>query len=67
MLKDYRKKLHLTNEEIQEYSGLKNKTSIYYIESSYQKNKLFKYLMYLRKKKVNINAFIDEELKKIEK
>ena len=64
-MKIFRKKLHLSNEEIQAFSGLKNKSSIYYLESSYKENKLFRYLMLLRQNKVNINAFIDAELNKL--
>ncbi|WP_395076777.1 hypothetical protein [Flavobacterium sp.] len=66
-MKEFRKSLHLNNKEIQEFSNLKNNTSVYYLESSYKTNKLFRYLMFLRKNKVNINAFIDAELKELEK
>lgn len=64
MLKNIRKNLKISNKEIEEEVGLKNKSSIYYIESSYNENKVFKYLLFLRRKGVNINAFLDNIIKK---
>ncbi|WP_134344412.1 hypothetical protein [Flavobacterium psychrophilum] len=63
MLKIFRKSLNLKNEEIESFAGLKNKSSIYYLEKSFKTNKLFRYLMLLRKKGVNINSFLDDEIK----
>lgn len=38
----------------------------YYIERNYEKMPLFKYLLFLRKNKVNLNAMFDEYIRKEE-
>ncbi|NJM79006.1 MAG: hypothetical protein HC854_04080 [Flavobacterium sp.] len=59
MLRNFRKNLKLSNKEIETEVGLKNKSSIYYIEKSFKDNKTVKYLLLLREKGVDINAFFD--------
>ena len=63
MLKKYRKDLRLDTKELDEFLGSKSVSTKYYIENSYQSNMLFKYLIYLRKKGVDLNNFFDEESK----
>lgn len=67
MLKQFRKILKLKIEDISSYSMFKNKSTIYFVEANYNKNKVFRYLLYLRSKGVDINSFLDEELKKEKK
>jgi hypothetical protein len=64
MLKQFRKSLKIDNIEIESFVRLKHKSSIYYLENSFKTNKLFRYLLLLRTKGVDVNAFLDEEIKK---
>lgn len=61
MLKKYRKDLRLDTKELDDFIGSKSVSTKYYIENSYQSNMLFKYLLFLRLKGVDLNQFFDEE------
>lgn len=63
MLKFFRKKLRLDPEELDQFLDSSSSTK-YYLEKSYSDNKIFKYLLFLRIKGVNLNALFDEEIKK---
>lgn len=63
MLKKFRKELKISNKEIENTVGLKNKSSIYYLEGTFMKNKMIKYLLLLRKRGVNINSYFDDIIK----
>lgn len=60
MLKYFRKKLRIENQELDEFLHNKNTSTKYYVENSYLKNKTFLYLVLLRLKGVNINSFFDQ-------
>lgn len=62
-LKRYRKELKIDTKELDFFIDSKSVSTKYYLENNYQSNKFFKYLLFLRKKGVNINAFFDSELK----
>jgi hypothetical protein len=62
MLKKYRKELKIDVKELDEFIDSKGPSLKYYIEKSYKSNRLFKYLLYLRTKGVNLNKFFDEEI-----
>ncbi len=61
-LKKFRKELKLDNKELDAFIDNKSVSTKYYLEQNYQNNKFFKYLLFLRKKGVDINAFFDSEL-----
>ncbi len=60
MLSKLRKALR-KNKELD--NSLTTKRQKYYIENNYQRMPLFKYLLFLRRNKVNLNAFFDQYLK----
>ena len=61
MLRAIRKKLN-KNKEIDDVFG--SKWDKFYVENTFQKNKLFIYLLFLRKNKVNLNSFFDSFINK---
>lgn len=65
MLKKFRKDLRLDPKELDTFVGTENVSTKYHIEKTYKKNKLFRYLLYLRTKGVNLNRFFDSEIKDI--
>lgn len=67
MLKIFRKQLRLDPKELDEFIDNKSASTKYYIENTYRSNKLFKYLLFLRQKGVNLNKFFDEEINSAKK
>jgi hypothetical protein len=67
MLKYFRKKLRIENQELDEFLHNKNTSTKYYVENSYLKNKAILYLVLLRIKGVNINSFFDQVIEDNEK
>lgn len=61
MLKKFRKQLGL-DAELDEFLDNKGASTKYYLEKSYLTNKIFRYLLLLRMKGVNLNALFDEEI-----
>lgn len=59
MLRFYRKKLNIGTKEIDDFVGLKHTGSKYYIEKTFSKQKIFKYLLLLRMKGVDLNELFD--------
>lgn len=59
MFKNARKKLKIPNSELISFLGTKT-GAIYQIEKNYVKKPIIKYIIYLRKKGVNLNKFFDE-------
>lgn len=64
MFRQFRKKLNISNEELDSFVGNQSVSSKYYLEKSYLTNKIFLYLVLLRLKGVNLNSFFDEVIKK---
>jgi hypothetical protein len=62
MLKNFRKQLRLDPKELDDFIDNKSVSTKYYIENTYRSNKLFKYLLFLRQKGVNLNKFFDDEI-----
>lgn len=60
MLKQFRKDLKIRIEDISSFSLFKNKSTIYFVEAHFKTNKLFRYLLFLRMKGVNLNKFFDK-------
>ena len=63
MFKKYRKKLNISNDELDTFVGNQSVSSKYYLEKSYLTNKIFLYLVLLRMKGVNLNSFFDDVIK----
>lgn len=63
MFKKYRKKLNISNDELDKFVGNHSVSSKYYLEKSYLTNKIFLYLVLLRLKGVNLNSFFDDVIK----
>lgn len=59
--KKLRSEFNIDNKKITDFIGI-NQKSIYYIENNLLSNKGVRYLMYLRKQRVNINKLLDEFL-----
>lgn len=62
MLKTLRKELKLNIKELDSFIKSKQLSTKYYLESSYKTNKLFRYLLFLRMKGVDLNKFFDDEI-----
>jgi hypothetical protein len=62
MLKQIRKKLKIDTKELDDFIDSKGLSTKYYIENSYRTNKLFRYLLFLRKKGVDLNDIFDPEI-----
>jgi hypothetical protein len=60
MLKDVRKSLKLKNLDILKSINSKNLSTIYHIEKNYTKNIFVKYIMFIRKKGINLNSLFDK-------
>lgn len=67
MLKNFRKQLRLDPKELDDFIDNKSVSTKYYIENTYRSNKLFKYLLFLRQKGVNLNKFFDDEINNTKK
>ena len=66
MLEIFRKKKVIENEELDLFLDNKSVSTKYYVEKNYLNNKVFKYLLLLRYKGVNLNKFFDDEMQKNE-
>ncbi|MDM1398869.1 hypothetical protein HX049_17135 [Myroides odoratimimus] len=64
MFSKYRKGLRKQTDDLDNL--LATTRTKYYIEANYEKMPLFKYLLFLRKNKVNLNAVFDEYIKREE-
>lgn len=62
MLKTLRKELKINIKELDSFIKSKQLSSKYYLENSYRTNKLFRYLLFLRMKGVDLNKFFDDEI-----
>lgn len=62
MLKTLRKELKLNIKELDSFIKSKQLSTKYYLENSYKTNKLFRYLLFLRMKGVDLNKFFDNEI-----
>lgn len=63
LLKYLRKKTIKNNDEINAFLGGQRRRI--YIEAHYEKIKLYRYLLFLRKKGANLNKFFDQEILKM--
>lgn len=63
MLKSLRKEFKINTKELDSFIKSKQLSTKYYIENSYTNNKLFRYLLFLRLKGVDLNKFFDDEIK----
>lgn len=63
MLRFFRKKLKVDNEELDNFLGSTSTSTKYYLEKTFTSNKIIKYLLFLRIKGANLNTLFDEELK----
>ncbi|OXA65316.1 hypothetical protein B0A67_24425 [Flavobacterium aquidurense] len=62
MLKTLRKELKINIKELDSFIKSKQLSTKYYLENSYRTNKLFRYLLFLRMKGVDLNKFFDDEI-----
>ena len=62
MLKTLRKELKINIKELDSFIKSKQLSTKYYLENSYRTNKLFRYLLFLRMKGVDLNKFFDNEI-----
>lgn len=60
MLKTLRKELKINIKELDSFIKSKQLSTKYYLENSYRTNKLFRYLLFLRMKGVDLNKFFDD-------
>lgn len=63
MLKSLRKEFKINTKELDNFIKSKQLSTKYYLENSYRTNKLFRYLLFLRLKGVDLNKFFDSEIK----
>ena len=63
MLRFFRKKLKIDNEELDSFLGSNSVSTKYYLEKTFSSHKIIKYLIFLRIKGANLNALFDEEIK----
>lgn len=59
--KNLRKDYNIDNKKLTKFIGCKPK-GIYHIEGKMRKNPFVRYLMYMRKQRVNVNKYLDELL-----
>ncbi|UTG66812.1 hypothetical protein J2O02_18270 (plasmid) [Elizabethkingia anophelis] len=61
MLNVLRKKIVKNPEELDKFLG--KDWEKWYVEKNYEKDKVFKYILFLRMKGANINKFLDQVIK----
>lgn len=66
-LKEARKELSIKPKELDAFISAKGTSTKYYLEDTYEKNKLFRYLLLLRIKGASIDKFLDNHIKKSKK
>lgn len=64
MLRFFRKKFKLDNEELDSFLGSNSVSTKYYLEKTFSSHKIIKYLIFLRIKGANLNTLFDEEINK---
>lgn len=60
LLKQYRKKLGIETNVLDTFIGAQATSTKYYIEDSYETNKMFRYLLLLKMKGASLDEFFKE-------
>ena len=63
MLKEIRKELKIKPSELDEFINAKTTSTKYYLEDSFEENKLFRYLLLLKLRGANIDKIFSNYIK----
>lgn len=63
ILKEIRKKLKIKPKELDSFISAKTTSTKYYIEESFEKNKLFRYLLLLKLKGASLDKIFNQYIK----